>query len=117
MAAGIKALETNAWRPWNNAARYLWRVRGSRSGDDADRSPIAMKEDWFNVWTKAQIVAAKGKAAEACPLAQKAQALGGTSEGFFFAAEVKKAIADWKCKQVEREPGLAGELAGSLGPA
>ncbi len=99
VAAGIKALETNAWRPWNNAARYL--LESKKDLDQAmtliDRS-IAMKEDWFNVWTKAQIVAAKGKAAEACPLAQKAQALGGTSEGFFFAAEVKKAIADWKCK-------------------
>ncbi len=100
VAAGIKALENNAWRPWNNAARYL--LESKKDLDQAmsliDRS-IGMKEDWFNVWTKAQIVAAKGKAAEACPLAQKAQALGEkNADGFFFAAEVKKAIADWKCK-------------------
>lgn len=99
VAAGIKALENGAWRPWNNAARYL--LESKKDLDQAmslvDRS-IGMKEDWFNVWTKAQIVAAKGKAAEACPLAQKAQALGEKSDGFFFAAEVKKAIADWKCK-------------------
>lgn len=100
VTAGIKALENNAWRPWNNAARYL--LESKKDLDQAmsliDRS-IGMKEDWFNVWTKAQIVAAKGKAAEACPLAQKAQALGEkNADGFFFAAEVKKAIADWKCK-------------------
>lgn len=101
VAANIKGLESGAWRPWNNAARYL--LESKKDLDQAmgliDRS-IAMKEDWFNVWTKAQIVAAKGKAAEACPLAQKAQALGEKekADAFFFAAEVKKAIADWKCK-------------------
>lgn len=99
VAAGIKALENGAWRPWNNAARYL--LESKKDLDQAmsliDRS-LGMKEDWFNVWTKAQIVAAKGKAAEACPLAQKAQALGEKSDSFFYAAEVKKAIADWKCK-------------------
>lgn len=99
VAAGIKALENGAWRPWNNAARYL--LESKKDLDQAmsliDRS-LGMKEDWFNVWTKAQIVGAKGKAAEACPLAQKAQALGEKSDSFFYAAEVKKAIADWKCK-------------------
>ncbi len=99
VAANIKGLENGAWRPWNNAARYL--LESKKDLDQAlalvDRS-LSLKEDWFNVWTKAQIVAAKGKAADACPLAQKAQGLGEKSESFFFAAEVKKAIADWKCK-------------------
>ncbi|MBL8221209.1 MAG: hypothetical protein JNL62_18390, partial [Bryobacterales bacterium] len=63
-----------------------------------DRS-LSLREDWFNVWTKAQLLAAQGKAAAACPLAKKAQALGSpTPDGFFFSDEVKKAIADWKCK-------------------
>lgn len=99
VAANIKGLENGAWRPWNNAARYL--LESKKDLDQAmgliDRS-LSLKEDWFNVWTKAQIVAAKGKAADACPLAQKAQALGEKTDSFFFAAEVKKAIADWKCK-------------------
>lgn len=99
VAANIKGLETGAWRPWNSAARYL--LESKKDLDQAlgliDRS-LSLKEDWFNTWTKAQIVAAKGKPAEACPLAQKAQSLGEKSDSFFFAAEVKKAIADWKCK-------------------
>lgn len=99
VAANIKGLEGGAWRPWNNAARYL--LESKKDLDHAltliDRS-LSLKEDWFNTWTKAQIVATKGKAADACPLAQKAQSLGEKSDSFFFAAEVKKAIADWKCK-------------------
>lgn len=99
VAAGIKALENNSWRPYNNAARYL--LDSKKDLDQAmslvDRS-LSMKEDWLNVWTKAQLVAAKGKPAEACPLAQKAQALGEKAQFFFFAADVKKALADWKCK-------------------
>lgn len=98
VAANIKGLEDGSWRPFNAAARYLL-----ESKKDYDRAlqlverSLAQKEDWFNVWTKAQLIAAKGKAAEACPLGQKAKALGDKSSNFFFADEVKKTLADWKC--------------------
>ena len=56
---------------------------------------LAMKEDWFNLWTKAEILAAKGDRKEALALAQKADQLGGKNpQGFFFAADVKKALAE-----------------------
>jgi len=98
--AGIAALDENLWRPYNNAARYLLETK--KDYDQAmklvDKS-IQFREEWFNVWTKAQILGARGKAAEACPLAQKAKALGDKNpDGFFFADEVKKALADWKCR-------------------
>lgn len=100
VAANIKGLEEGSWRPYNSAARYL--LENKKDYDQAlklvDRS-LSLREDWFNVWTKAQLLAAQGKAAAACPLAKKAQTLGNPNpDGFFFADDVKKAIADWKCK-------------------
>jgi len=98
VAANIKALEDNSWRSFNSAARYL--LESKKDYDHAlqlvERS-LAQREDWLNVWTKAQLIAAKGKPAEACPLGQKAKALGDKSDSFFFADEVKKTLAEWKC--------------------
>lgn len=100
VAANIKALEEGSWRPYNSAARYL--LESKKDPEQAmklvERS-LSLREDWFNVWTKAQLLAQKGKTAEACPLAKKAKALGEPAgEGFFFAEDVKKAITEWKCK-------------------
>ena len=98
VAGKIKGLEDGAWRPFNSAARYL--LESKKELDHAlalvDRS-LSLKEDWFNVWTKAQILGQAGKGADACAHAKKAKALGEKSENFFFADEVKKALADWKC--------------------
>lgn len=95
----LKGLEENSWRPYNSAARYLMdnKREPERAMALVERS-LSLHEDWFNVWTKAQLIAAK-KGPEACALAQKAKALGEKNpDGFFFADEVKKALADWKCK-------------------
>ena len=98
-AANIKGMTDGAWRPWNAAARYQFETK--KDYDQAlalvDRS-LSLKEDWFNVWTKAQVLAAKGKTKEAHALAEKAKALGdkGPEGTFFYADDVKKAIAEWK---------------------
>ena len=99
VAAALKDLEGGLWRPDTLAARYLLESRKDydRALKFVDRS-LSLKEEWFNSWTKAQILAAKGKRAEACPYALKAQALGEKAPFFFFADEVKKAVADWRCK-------------------
>ena len=98
VASNIKGLEDNSWRPYNNAARYF--LDSKKDYDHAlqlvERS-LTLHEDWFNLWTKAQLMAAKAKPAEACPLAQKAKGLGEKSDGFFAADDVKKALGDWKC--------------------
>lgn len=97
--AGIKALEDSSWRPYNNAARYLLESKKDpeRAMQLIDRS-LSLREEWLNVWTKAQLLAQKGKSQDACPLAQKAKQLGEKNpDGFFFADEVKKSIVDWKC--------------------
>jgi hypothetical protein len=64
----------------------------------ADAS-ITHKEEWFNVWTKAQLLAAKGNYKDAYPLAQKAQTLGEKNpQGFFYSDNIKAALKDWKAK-------------------
>lgn len=99
VAANLKGLNDNAWRPFTSAARYL--MDEKKDYDQAlalVEKSLLLKEDWLNVWTKAQILAAKGKFKEAYPLAEKANALGAKADYFFFADDVKKALADWKGK-------------------
>jgi hypothetical protein len=95
----LKALADGGWRPFNAAARYLLETRKDYPGalKFVDQS-LQLKEEWFNLWTKAQILAAMGKKTEACPLAQKANALGEKAPFFFYRDQVKKGLADWKCK-------------------
>lgn len=95
--ASIKALQDTSWRPYNAAARYLLDAKKELDLGLAlvDRS-IALKEDWFNVWTRAQLLMAKGKKKEARAQADRAYQLGKKADFFFFEADVKKALADWK---------------------
>jgi tetratricopeptide (TPR) repeat protein len=97
--ANIAATLDNTWRPYANAARYL--LDNKKDLDTAlkyvDQS-IALKEDWYNVWIKASLLAAKGNYKEAYPLAQKASDLGTKQGNFFLEADVKKALSDWKKK-------------------
>ncbi len=97
VVAALKGLDENAWRPWNSAARYLMEEKKDLDGamKHVERS-LSLHEDWLNVWTKAQILAAKGKKKEALALAEKANTLGQKAEYFFFSDEVKKALTDWK---------------------
>jgi hypothetical protein len=99
VAANIKNMTDNAWRPYASAARYL--EEAHKDTDHAlelvDKS-LAIKEDWFNVWIKASLLAQKGRYKDAYPLAEKAQALGQKAENFFAAPEVKKALVEWKGK-------------------
>jgi hypothetical protein len=99
VATTLKDLEGGLWRLDNAAARYLFESKKDydRALKFVDRS-LSLKEEWFNSWTKAQILAAKGQKAAACPFALKARMLGEKAPFFFFADEVKKAVADWKCK-------------------
>jgi hypothetical protein len=100
IATGIKNVSENGWRPYANAARYLLDSKGDH--DTAmklvDQS-IAIKEDWFNDWVKAQLLASKGQYKAAAALGDKAQTLGQQKPDQFFAApDVKKALAEWKTK-------------------
>ncbi len=95
--AEIRKLKTDDWAPYNRAARYLLEAKAepAYAMELVDKS-IKLKEDWFNDWTKAQLLAASGNTKQALAIAQRAQELGKQSSNFFYADEVAKAISDWK---------------------
>lgn len=96
--ANIKAMTEGAWSPYNTAARYMLEsTRDFDAGLQLVDKSLAVKEHWYNLWTKAQLLAAKGKYKEAITYAQKAKQLGEkTPQGFPMADDVNKALKDWK---------------------
>src|SRR5262249_43712575 len=74
VTANLKTFEDSGWQPYNSAARYeLEQKKDYDTGLKLVEKSLERKEDWANVWTKAQLLAAKGNYKEAYPLAQKAQ--------------------------------------------
>lgn len=91
----------SGWRDYMSAARYTLQTKGdlNQALDWANKS-IALNENWWNNWTKAQILSAQGKTGDALVFARKAKELGSKNpQGFFFAADVDKAISDWSAKK------------------
>ena len=95
--AQIRALQGDDWAPYNSAARYLYTagIEPKLAMQLVDRS-IQLKEEWNNVWTRAQLLHAAGKKSEALAAAQRAQTLGKASKNFFAEEDVVKAVATWK---------------------
>ena len=95
--AKIRALKGDDWRPYNAAARYLLAagIEPALAMQLTDRS-IQLKEQWNNVWTRAQLLHAAGKNSEALAAAQRAQTLGKASANFFEADAVASALVTWK---------------------
>jgi hypothetical protein len=101
VAAAIDKSLSEAWRPHFVAARHLLESNG-----DLDKalgyvdSSIGIQPTWWNNWVKGQILAKKGKGADAVAAAEKAMELGKGDTVFenFFKAEVTKQIGDWKKK-------------------
>jgi hypothetical protein len=88
-----------AWRAYANAARYLAETK--KDYDTALRyadQSIGLKEDWFNVWIKATILAGKGKKKDAIALGERSYELGQKAEFFFLEPEIKKTLGEWKKK-------------------
>jgi len=98
--ANIKSMTDRAWVPYTSAARYILETKKDYdAGLQLVDKSLAIKEDWFNLWTKAQLLRAKGKTREAYSLAEKANQLGQKEpDRYFLADEVKKALVEWKGK-------------------
>lgn len=97
--ANIKTAGDSAWQPMNNAARYYLEAKDYAKGLAAVEKSIAVQETWLNTWVKAQLLAGSGKTKDAYALAEKAQTLGQkTPDDFYAAADVKKALTEWKGK-------------------
>jgi tetratricopeptide (TPR) repeat protein len=88
---------SSTWQAYNSAARYYYDNKEYDKALGYVNQSIALSEQWFNVWVKAQIMYAKDAKSEAYTLAVKAKELGDKNpQGFFFKDQVEKAIADWK---------------------
>jgi hypothetical protein len=96
VAANIKAVEDNAWEPYNASANYELQLKKDYDAGLvlADKS-LHLKETWQNLWTKAQLLNAKGRGKDAYAFAQKAQMAGKTAPKYFQDG-VSKALTEWK---------------------
>jgi hypothetical protein len=98
--ANINNAIDNTWRTYANAARYmLENKKDYDAGMKYIDQSLALKEDWFNVWIKAQLQAAKGDLKDARVTGEHAYDLGKKSPMFFLEGEIKKTLDDWKKKK------------------
>jgi hypothetical protein len=95
--AGITAHMDSTWRGYANAARYYDGIGDAAAAIAAVDASLAVKETWFALWVKAQIVA-KTDVKAAYPIAERAYELGNKDTYFFWKEDVEKALADWKTK-------------------
>jgi len=92
----------NTWRAYANAARYMLETKknydlGLRYVDQS----LALKEDWYNVWIKALLLAAKANYKDAGTSAEHALELGlKAGDPLFPETEIRKALASWGGKSV-----------------
>lgn len=87
----------STWQVYNNAARYYLDTKDYDKSLGYANQSIALSNQWFNNWIKAQVLAGKGDLQGAYNHAAKAKELGDKNpQGFFFKAEVEKALSEWK---------------------
>jgi tetratricopeptide (TPR) repeat protein len=97
----ISALD-NTWRAYANAARYMLETKkdydaGLRYIDQS----LALRQDWYNAWIKALLLAAKGNYKDAQRAAEQALELGlKAGDSLFPEYEIRKAASDWGNKNV-----------------
>jgi hypothetical protein len=97
--ANINAAIDGGWRTYSNAARYMLETKKDYdTGMKYVDQSLALKEDWFNLWIKAELLKAKGNAPEARATGERAYDLGKKSPMFFLEGEIKKTLEDWKKK-------------------
>lgn len=95
--ANIQNATEKTWRVYANAARYLLeKTKDYDAGLKYVDQSLSLKEDWYNDWIKASLLAAKGNYKDAYAYAEKSNELGKKSAAFFLQPDVKKALEDWK---------------------
>ncbi len=88
------------WRNYLTAARYMLDFdRDLKDALNWINISISLKEDWFNYWIKALILAKQNNFKEATVAAKKSKELGDKASNFFYKDLVEKAIADWEKKK------------------
>ena len=95
-AENIDKAVNGAWGIYNNSARYYFDKKEYDKALEYANQSIAISDQWFNNWVKAQILAAKGMNEDAYFHASKAKELGDKNpKGFFFKDQVEKSLVDW----------------------
>ena len=97
----ISALD-NTWRTYANAARYMLETKKDYDqGLKYIDQSLALRQDWYNLWIKALLLAAKSDYKDAQKAAGQALDLGlKANDTFFPEADVRKALAGWADKSV-----------------
>ncbi len=96
-AENIDKTLSSTWNQYNNAARYYYDLKDYTKALEYVNQSIALSNQWFNNWVKAQILAAQGNKDGAYAHASLAKELGDKNpDGFFFKTQVEKALVDWK---------------------
>ncbi len=92
----IKSSLGGTWRTYNSAARYMMDKKDYETAMKYANQSLQLSDEWFNNWTKANILSKMNKNKEAYELATKTKTLGDKNpEGFFFKDQVEKALAEW----------------------
>ncbi|HEX4403985.1 MAG TPA: DUF2911 domain-containing protein [Polyangia bacterium] len=107
--AAITGLDTT-WRSYANAARYMLETKKDYdAGLKFIDAALALKDDWYSMWVKGALLAAKGDYGSAHDWAVKAQELA-TQAGNAgaLAPELKRSIADWSRKSGRSDKEASG---------
>jgi Protein of unknown function (DUF2911) len=96
MLSSINGLD-ETWRSFANAARYMLETkRDYDAGLKYIDQALALREDWYCLWVKGALLAAKGDFGAAHDWAEKARELSErVGNGAALAPELAKAIAEW----------------------
>jgi hypothetical protein len=95
-AENIKSTLGGTWRMYNAAARYALEKNDLANALKYADQSLQLSEEWFNTWTKANILSKMMKNKDAYDLAAKAKTLGDKNpDGFFFKDQVEEALVKW----------------------
>ena len=106
------------WRSFANAARYMLETKkdydaGLKYVDEA----LALKEDWYAMWVKGALFAAKGDFASASEWAERAHELAQkVGNGAYLEPDLSKAVAEWsrKAHRLDKEARPMAKVGASL---
>jgi hypothetical protein len=107
MMASIRSLD-DVGRRYADAAAYMMQTRKDYdTGLSYINRSILLGENWYNVWIKASLLAAKGDYTNARVEAVRAYDLGRKAgDSFSLEPTVRQAMADWTRRDRQRAPSL-----------
>lgn len=113
----------SSWRSFSNAARYMLETKkdydaGLKYIDQSlALQSLEHMRDWYSLWVKAALLAAKGQFGQASELAQTAYDIAHQSgKSFPLEGDLVKAISDWKKKAPPFEKERTASVVGPAAP-